>query len=548
MTVMHTGGPSHHDNRPGREYRSPQAKYEDTTKSVRAITGLFSMGAIGLFTFFALQVVSVVLAGLGTFGMVVLIAITGAILIVVAVKLFDLLQERRVSILLAFFVVYGLSFFIPGLPVLLALVCVGASGVLTLYLLATLVVRSRWVAAAVAAIPLIGGMYYVPASVSTAGLVTRFISAGTSANTPISNELSELYATVSGSSDNAAVVSYQIRNNRLYADICADGRVDTIELDTAEITATKVRWLERKLPREIDALVTRGRGSGSVPGYARVARLLSPALNRLRGFDCVLVADGALLDVPHQALLHSCEVFRSVELRGANIRLNLANWHNQPHVTPDQVAIINALPQSLSELQRLELSSDEWEQWSGWHARFAEALPQELRQAKINRTPNKQQTLEAIQGKQCVVMVIAHCDGYSIRLPNGESIEVKDLESVRDKIEANRPKVFLFSCEAARTSNVRSFAKALLDCGAEAVVAPVERLSVTEAMDVFRSFLNHAFGDTPLPLNQAFRRTLEETKRTTMEIWLGQNESEELGVLAAKRGNEVDRSMEGSVA
>jgi len=122
-----------------------------------------------------------------------------------------------------------------------------------------------------------------------------------------------------------------------------------------------------------------------------------------------------------------------------------------------------------------------------------------------------------------VLLVIAHCDGVSVRLPNGEFVHVNDLDGIAEAIRANHPNVFLFSCETARTSDVRSFAKVLLDYGALGVVAPVTKISVREAAELFGSLLKNMVGSDPLPIGEAFLKALEETGRRTMEVWLAQS-------------------------
>ena len=116
-------------------------------------------------------------------------------------------------------------------------------------------------------------------------------------------------------------------------------------------------------------------------------------------------------------------------------------------------------------------------------------------------------------------MVVAHSDGFAIHLPNGETVGVADLEQVKDAIRLNHPRVFLFSCETARVQNVQSFAKVLLDYGADAVAAPVSKVAATEALDVFKSFLSFAVSESPLPVGQAFEKALVHTGRKMMEVW-----------------------------
>lgn len=317
------------------------------------------------------------------------------------------------------------------------------------------------------------------------------------------------------------MVSYQVRENRLYADISHNGSVESVAIDAQNLVQTPIKWLERNLSREIGVSLGSGATGLTDPGYARVSKLLTPATDMLKRFDTVLVADGALLNFPHQALLQTGRLFRSATLDEKQIEQNISGWAKSPVLQPDQIKILNALPQSGEQLQRLDIPGETWDRWQGLHGKFEQAIPQQI----INKTQGTNATkaafLDALQNKQCVIMVVAHSDGFSIKLPNGETVDVKDLEQIKDAIRTNRPRVFLFSCETARLNNVQSFAKTLLDYGAEAIAAPVTKLSVQEALDVFHSFLNFAVsGATPLSINEAFEKALRETGRKMMEVWI----------------------------
>jgi hypothetical protein len=108
-------------------------------------------------------------------------------------------------------------------------------------------------------------------------------------------------------------------------------------------------------------------------------------------------------------------------------------------------------------------------------------------------------------------------------LPNGESLETKDLDAVAQSIRLNRPRVFLFSCETARVENTHSFAKALLDRGAEAVVAPITKISADGALALFREVLAGSTSGTPTSLGDVFDSAVRRTGEKMMEVWVADN-------------------------
>jgi hypothetical protein len=211
------------------------------------------------------------------------------------------------------------------------------------------------------------------------------------------------------------------------------------------------------------------------------------------------------------------QVFRSVSLDAGKIQQNVQNWVNEASLAPGDFEVVNALPQNQAELERLGFAGADWPQWQSFHEDFSKAVPKGV---SVATTATKAVSLNALQSKKSVLFVVAHSDGFSIRFPGGESLDVKDLEAVKAQIGANHPKVFLFSCETASVKETQSFAKALLDNGAQAVVAPVTQIRVASALNLFSSFFVRTLGPEKLPLSEAYQKAMESTGERSMEVWV----------------------------
>ena len=405
-----------------------------------------------------------------------------------------------------------LSFFVPGAHVAIAGTLVVAACIPLLYTLVSSLFRLRVVAVLFTLVPFVGAYFYVPKALARASLVPRLAAPALAAESAALLSALEEAASVVGSS--SAVVTYRIAGNRLFADIARDGAVNTLPVDVSSLVATRVPWLEYDLERRLSSLMAPGAKEAS----PEISDVLAPVVASLEGCQSVLVAAGDLQAFPHQTVLHGKRVFRSGSLNADIVTRNLRGWTSL-RLEPDDVVVLNALPQSASQLAGLEIEQS-WDAWQGVHGAFTEALPATVEAA--SQTATRDSTLRALREESGVIFVVAHCDGASIRLPNGEALEVSDLESVADEIRANGPTVFLFSCETARAADVGSFAEALLRHGASTVIAPVTQISTSEALDVFRLFLQKAFVEPGNTTSEAFEQTLEQTGRKLMEIWIGQ--------------------------
>jgi hypothetical protein len=464
-------------------------------------------------------------------GVVVVLVVSAGSLTFATVKLFQEVRGRGVRVVTLFTVaIWILALFIPGLPILIGLVSIVGCCVIVLYIAGRALVRSRAFAVGIAAIPLVGSLFYVPAKMTDVGLLTSFEKPASVTAPPaeVAADLARVAQAVVLSQNHAAVLSYRIASNDLYADMSRDGRIESIKLDTDVVTRTAIPWLRWNLSRRIDQYLGSGTANSAAPN--RLAEIAAPVIAAVRPYDTIFLADGALLNHPQQSMFGPKRIFRSVSLDAARIQQNLQAWVSQSAVGTGEVAVINALPQNVDELEQLGFSGEEWGKWSDFYRQFTRAVPESLA-ASATTSVTKAVALSALQTKKCVLFIVAHSDGFSIRLPTGESLEVKDLDAIEQAIRMNRPRVFLFSCETARVENAQSFAKALLDHGAEAVVAPVTRISAAEALAVFQELLSNTLGGNPMPISEAFQNALEHTGQKSMEVWVAWNLGSEQGRL-----------------
>jgi hypothetical protein len=526
-SVMYTPGPSNRgpSNRGRSSYSRSHRSAAQKTSNIRVIAGLWTIGSVVYGAYFSYQLISLISGGIGGVVAVSVMLVSAGAMTFLAFLIFKSFPGRGVRAVT--YICIGCvalsTFLIPGLVGLLTVICVGVTVVglvsLLLYVAVTRSVTAvrlseyKWVAVVIAGIPVIGAFFYVPATLSDAGLTVTFSQASVqaAAPSPIASQLSKISSVVTRSYVSSAVLSYSIRNNRLYADICKKETVQSIELNTAPIVQTPIPWLKWNLSRKLDRYLAAD-NSGT-----QLATLLSPVATALSSVDTVMVADGVLVNHPQQSMLPGKRVLRSISLDESKIGQNVQKWAEPRNLKASDVAVVNAIPVSQDELERLDIAGAEWPRWRGLHEQFERSAPRGVSKA-ANAT--KAQALDALQTKKGVMFIVAHYDGYSIRLPNGESLGVFDLDFIHDAISRNHPRVFLFSCETARLQNAQSFAKALLDHGAEAVVASTTPISASDALTLFRSFLQNALGPRRMPISEAFQRAQDKSNAKSLEVWI----------------------------
>jgi hypothetical protein len=251
---------------------------------------------------------------------------------------------------------------------------------------------------------------------------------------------------------------------------------------------------------------------------SRLGEIVAPLLETVRRYDTVFVANGALLNFAQQPLFGQRRVVRSASLDADRIRAHLRSWRDRPSELSADSAVLSGLPRTAEELAKLGFSAADWDNWRSFDAELTQATPAAIAPERVARA-SKAGALNALTTTKNVVFIVAHSDGFSIKFPGGESLDIQDLDTVADALRANRPRVVLFSCETARVANTNSFAKALLDRGAEVVLAPVTKISVADALRLYGALMSRG-GDDDISLGDAFDAAVRETGISVLEAWV----------------------------
>jgi hypothetical protein len=104
--------------------------------------------------------------------------------------------------------------------------------------------------------------------------------------------------------------------------------------------------------------------------------------------------------------------------------------------------------------------------------------------------------------------------------PDGSQLSTDQIIERKDEITANKPVIYLFCCETAEFSNLKSFSAVLLECGAAAVIAPQTKIDAERCVNFFEGVIQK---ETPLNENSLtkIKSAQQHSKYREMEVWLG---------------------------
>ena len=519
-SVMYTPGPSNRGSSNYSKSRRSHSSVATKTEKIQIIAGIWSVASTLYGAYFCYQLVSVIAGGISGLEAAGVMLISAASMGFLVFLFFKYVPGQGVRTLTyACLVCVAISnFLVPGFAGLVTVICVGVVVIgvfclLVFFYAQQYVGKYRFIAVLIAGLPIIGAFFYVRETLSDAGLNVQFsTTVPSTVDGPLAGQLSSINAAVAKSYGSAAAVSYTIKNNRLYADICTEGSLQSIELDSRPIVQTRIPWLHWNLSRKLDSYLT-----GDDPSGARLTTLLGPVSTALRNVDAVMLADGVLVNYPQQQAFPGKHVFRSSSFEESQIGHNVRKWAEPVKLAAKDVAVVNAIPTSQDELDNVGIPVGQWPQWQRIHAQFENSIPKGVSRSS---QANKAEALTALQTKKGVMFIVAHYDGFSIRLPSGETLTTKDLDSIRETLSTNHPSVFLFSCETARLQKGQSFAKTLLDHGAQAVVASTTPISAADALGLFHAFMTNAVGPKAVPVSEAFRKAQQQSSAKNMEVWV----------------------------
>lgn len=330
---------------------------------------------------------------------------------------------------------------------------------------------------------------------------------------------------------------YRVLENRLYIGTIVGAQMDFLEADTSELRHTWLPGLEKNLRRQLQKLYQEAASDESA--RKRLRSLFSKSDWWYGDAQKLIIADGDLVNFNFQQFFPGKEVIRTFTTNVDTISKNLSEMSGPIYLDRNNTVIINGLPQNEEELRHLGFPSDDLDRWTRVAQRFDDAIGNShLRIAKTAKG-----ALNALGRRRAVIFVIAHSDGYSISMANGESITVRDIEAFRPSISNNRPIVFLFSCETANETKLDSMAKSLIENGATMVVAPVSKVEAYSALKLLQAFLDRCLKNG-LDVHSALTQSITQTQVFDLERWI----AEYIGPPDMKPSSSVRSSDESLVA
>lgn len=258
-----------------------------------------------------------------------------------------------------------------------------------------------------------------------------------------------------------------------------------------------------------------------------VLGLLSPAVHEAIS-DCnpLVVLNGDAQGTNLKRVVQDRIVLRATENTERKLQLlkeKVQSVFAQAPLNSDNTDIVSGLPVAPEELTAtFSASSDtpDWDVWSEvaptWHAISESGL------APVAPSRSANQFLEALTTKKNVIVLVAHAETGAVYFPepapDGTEVKPEDILALREEIELNEPNVYLFCCETAKFSaGAASIKNALLQAGAQSVVAPQIRIDAITNASLFKEFLKKGAVQTPL---KALLAAEKSTKNRDMEVWL----------------------------
>ena len=272
------------------------------------------------------------------------------------------------------------------------------------------------------------------------------------------------------------------------------------------------------------------------PIYVCVPGLLSPEdlaqrsiyelVQRMEPFrslvDPMAVIDGGHQGINYNPLFKASRVIRAPSGDTVRLMANLVTTRARTRMEPANTSIINSAPATRQEYAAVfeeDSAAASWPIWDGVAAQWTGAATHDG--FAVRPEASREALLTALATKENVIVVMAHCREQRLFLPHpppqGTDVTAEHLRQRREEIAANKPFVLLFSCQAGRMSDIRSFAEVLLECGAAGVVAAQGNVGTT-ALSYLGRLLGQARGRPPI---EDVWKAMRDTNFYDMETFLG---------------------------
>ena len=264
---------------------------------------------------------------------------------------------------------------------------------------------------------------------------------------------------------------------------------------------------------------------------ALLAEFREAASKLITDDSTLAVIDGDHQTLNYQRIFDQNIVVRSVKADCNRVTANLDLLLKREPPTAENTALHFGLPTNERELKsvfemgergEVEKAAPDWTLWNGvsplWQNR--------ARRHGFDAQPSASatQVLDSLMKDKNVIVVIAHGDHRSIYLPapapEGSELSADQIIERKIEITANKPVVYLFCCETADISDLKSFAEILLDSGAAAVIAPQTKIDAERSADFFEGIVQKENNGHKNSLTK-FQAAVRQSKYSEMEVFLG---------------------------
>jgi|GEM_PF-4618913 len=271
------------------------------------------------------------------------------------------------------------------------------------------------------------------------------------------------------------------------------------------------------------------------PVYVTIPELLPEAeglksieeiLKRLAPFtgtgDPMAIIDGSHQRLNYNEIFRKVRVYRAPSGNTSRLARNLKESLTRERLSADNTVILNSAPRNEAEYLRIfpkDLKAQHWHAWGAEAQEWSETVLS--KQFAVSPEASQGVVLSALTQAKNVIVIVAHCDGDSIFMPEppptGSIVTADYLREHQEDIAANAPFVYLFSCRAGDQSNLKNFASTLLECGASGVIASQADVGSAEGRVLLDRVLDESRGEPPL---DDYFKAMQAVDYRDMEVFI----------------------------
>jgi hypothetical protein len=259
---------------------------------------------------------------------------------------------------------------------------------------------------------------------------------------------------------------------------------------------------------------------------AQALKSIEEALKRLAPFtgtvDPMAIIDGKHQKLNYNEIFLKSRVYRAPSGNTARLARNLQETARRERLSKDNTVILNSAPKSEAEYVRVFAEDAKAVHWAAWGSEAQDwNTTAAANRFDTAQTASQEALLTALTQTKNVIVIVAHCDGESIFMPEppptGSIVTADYLREHQDEIAANAPFVYLFSCKAGDLKDLENFASTLLDCGAAGVVASQSEVVSDEGRSLLGRILDEGRGAPPI---EDYFNAMQDVNFREMEVFL----------------------------